>query len=424
MPVPRPDELVVEGTGTFRVHSSVYADVDLFTTEMDRIFGRSWVYVAHESEVAFPGDYRTSVIGRQPVIVTRGADRQVHVMFNRCMHRGAVVCRAERGHANFLRCQYHNWVYDSTGALQGMAQRSGYPEDFDRSGLSLVRPAHVASYRGLVFANLDPDAEPLHERLADVIPYIDAWCDRSPEGRIRVTRGTHRYRYPGNWKLQVENGVDGYHGNYVHESYSMILERAGERTRGDVVRARNAVGTVNHAKGLSRGDALLERRAGMLGTADYGPYGDYRRRLAAAHGADRVEDILTQRNILVFPNLFLFESHIRVVRPVAADETLVDTHPTVLEGAPDGLNTDRLREHERFFGPASFGATDDIEIFAHVQTGIAATAAQWLDMSRGLHRERTNERGESVGHSTDEAPQRSIYRRWRRLMAAEDGVPG
>ncbi|MGH7528998.1 MAG: gluconate 2-dehydrogenase subunit 3 family protein, partial [Gemmatimonadales bacterium] len=80
----------------------------------------------------------------------------------------------ERGHSNFFRCQYHNWVYNSRGELQGMSQRSGYPDDFDRSELSLVRPAHVASYRGLVFANLDPQAEPLEQRLAGVAGYIDA----------------------------------------------------------------------------------------------------------------------------------------------------------------------------------------------------------------------------------------------------------
>jgi benzoate/toluate 1,2-dioxygenase subunit alpha len=417
----KPDDLVVEAPGRFRVHASLYVDPDLFLQEMERIYGHSWVYVAHESELPNPGDYRTTVLGTQPVIVARAADGTVNVMFNRCMHRAAVICRAERGHSNFFRCQYHNWVYDNTGALQGMAQSSGYPDDFDRSELSLARPAHVSSYRGLIFANLDPDAEPLDERLAKVRSYIDAWCDRSPEGRVRVTTGTHRYRYPGNWKLQVENGVDGYHGNYVHESFSKLLERSGERKRGDVARERNAIGSVNHAKGLGRGDGLLERRSGMLGTADYGPYDEYRRLLAAAHGADRVEDILTQRNIFVFPNLYLFESHIRVVRPVSVRETIVDNHPTVLVGAPEQLNTDRLREHERFFGPSSFGATDDIEMFAHVQTGAAVQAAEWLDMSRGLNREHLNEQCEHVGHSTDEAPQRAIYREWRRRMRPSRG---
>ncbi|MPZ72559.1 MAG: Rieske 2Fe-2S domain-containing protein [Nitriliruptorales bacterium] len=411
-----PADLVVETDATFRVHASLYTDPALFDAEMDRIFGSAWVYLCHESELPNPGDYRTSVIGRQPVIVSRDQDGEVHVLFNRCMHRGAVVCRADRGHSNYFRCQYHNWVYDSRGALQGMAQPSGYPDDFDRSGLSLVKPPRVGTYRGLIFASLAEDGESLQERLDDVRGYIDAWCDRSPLGRVTLPRGNHRYSYPGNWKLQLENGVDGYHGNYVHESFSQILERSGERRRSDVTRARNEVGGVNSAKGLSHGDGLLERGSGMLGTIDFSQFAGYRERLAQAHGADRVDDILTQRNVLVWPNLFLFESHIRVVRPVSVNETTVDNHPTMLQGAPDEVNTARLREHERFFGPASFGATDDLEIFVHVQTGVQASSAQWLDMSRGMHREEQRD-GEIVGHSTDETPQRSMYRAWRRAMA-------
>jgi hypothetical protein len=118
----------------------------------------------------------------------------------------------------------------------------------------------------------------------------------------------------------------------------------------------------------------------------------------------------------VYPNLFLFESHIRVVRPVAVDRTYVDVYPTELVGAGDELNGVRLREHERFFGPASFGATDDIEIFVRVQAGLRGGGPEWLEFSRGMHREELNEGGETVGHSTDEVPQRSQYRRWLELM--------
>jgi hypothetical protein len=92
-------------------------------------------------------------------------------------------------------------------------------------------------------------------------------------------------------------------------------------------------------------------------------------------------------------------------------------------GIADSLNAARLREHERFFGPASFGATDDIEIFVCTQTGVGARDLAWMEMSRGLHRETVNELGETVNHSTDEAPQRSMYREWKRLMscAGEEG---
>ncbi len=160
---------------------------------------------------------------------------------------------------------------------------------------------------------------------------------------------------------------------------------------------------------------MLEREFGMLGTLDYRRHAAYRQQLAEAHGSERVDDILMQRNILIFPNVYLFESHIRVIRPVRHDLTIVDNYPTWLEGVDDVINQARLREHERFFGPASFGATDDLEIFTQVQTGVAGGPDGWFDMSRGLHREQRCG-GEFVGHSTDEAPQRAIYREWYRGM--------
>ena len=408
----------------FRIHSDIYRNPAIFALEMKRIFERAWVFVAHESMVPEPGDYCTGVIGSQPVIISRGDDGQIHVLFNRCAHRGSVVCREERGHAASFRCPYHGWMYRNDGSLIGAAQRSGYPADFDTWGLRLAPAPHVEVYRGLIFANLAPECEPLMDRLASVRRYIDAWCDRSPEGRVLLPEGTHRYEYPGNWKLQMENGVDGYHGNYVHESFANILERSGERKASDISRTRNRVGAKNYAKGLPSGDGLLEREDGMLGTFDSSVWPSYRQQLADAYGADRMQEAVTQRNIFVFPNLYLFESHIRVIRPVQVDKTYVDVYPTTLVGASDEFNAARLKEHQRFFGPASFGQPDDIEIFVCTQTGINVEAMPWMELSRGIAREKVNETGECVGHSTDENPQRAMYRRWHGLMTARrEGAP-
>lgn len=412
--------LVRDDPSRFRVHGSVYTDVGLFELEMQRIFARSWVFVAQESMIPEGGDYMTSVIGLQPVIVSRDEHGAIHVLLNRCAHRGSVVCREERGRSSTFRCPYHGWVYANDGRLMGAAQRSGYPKDFPDWGLRLTTVPCVAVYRGLIFANLDPAAEPLEHRLSAVARYIDLWCERAPAERVRVPEGAHRYEYPGNWKLQAENGVDGYHGNYVHESFARLLDRSGERQHNDISRTRNKVGARNFAKGLAHGDGLLEREDGMLGTFNFGQYPDYRRQLTELHGEQRAADILTQRNIYIFPNLYLFESHIRVIRPVDVNKTFVDVYPSELEGAGDELNRARLFEHERFFGPASFGAPDDIEVFVCAQTGAAVTQDSWLEFSRGLHRESINEFGEITGHSTDETPQRSLYREWMRLLSNSD----
>lgn len=414
-------DLVVDRPGDFRVHSEAYVSPAVFEIEMQRIFEESWVYVAHESQVPAHGDFITTRIGTQPVIVTRDRSGAVHVLLNRCRHRASIVCRLPEGHAQQFMCPYHNWVYGTDGALLNFAQKEGYPPDLDRGQLGLHRASAVGVYGGLVFARLSGQGESLDERLAAVRPYIDLWVRRSPEGRVRVTRAAHRLKYPGNWKFQMENGVDGYHGNYVHSSFIRIADRAGERKAAAFTAVRETGSTI----GLARGDGLIERPyGGMAGQFDYADdrNADYHAALAKAYGKDRVQEVLAQRNLFIFPNLFLFESHVRVIQPVSVSETIVSMLPTILEGAPDAMNVARLRAHERFFGPAGFGTPDDVEMFVNCENGMRARAVEWVRLDRGLHRERS-EAGVETGHSTDETPQRSAYRRWRSIMqAASDGA--
>ena len=82
------DHLVSEERDNFRVHTRAYSDPEVFDMEMRNIFENNWVYVAHESEIAQPGDYRTAAIGRMPVIVTRSSEDEMHVLLNICRHRG------------------------------------------------------------------------------------------------------------------------------------------------------------------------------------------------------------------------------------------------------------------------------------------------------------------------------------------------
>ena len=150
-------ELVSDDPRAFRVHGSLYTDPEVFASEMERIFERTWVYVGHESELPAAGDYKTVLAGTQPLIITRHEDGQLYALYNRCRHRGAVVCRQERGHSNFFRCRYHNWVYANNGTLIGMSQDTGYPKDFDKNQYGLVRVPRMTNYRGLLFVSLAED---------------------------------------------------------------------------------------------------------------------------------------------------------------------------------------------------------------------------------------------------------------------------
>ena len=413
------DDLVVARPDTFQVHTDAYMDRDVFEAELRNIFERTWVYVGHESEIPDVGDYKTSIIGRQPMILSRHEDGQAYALLNRCRHRGAVVCREELGHSNYFRCPYHNWAYANDGTLVGMAQSHGYPEDFDKSGWGLARAPRVGSYRGLVFASLSPEGPSLEEYLAPVRRYVDWWLNRSPVGRITLLPTAHKYPYPGNWKWQAENGHDGYHGNYVHESWQRLLDRAGEAPVRDIRRYREGGCT----RGFRFGHGLLERPGGLNPAASWTgrmmvKYPEYREALEKAYTPEEIEEISRRRNIFIFPNLYLFDTQIRVISPLAVDRTEVRLYVYALDGVPEGLNQGRYRAHERFYGPSGFGSPDDVEIFAANQTGLQARGVDWVLLSRGMHRERRLASGEVVGHSTDEVPVRALYQEWKRLMSA------
>jgi hypothetical protein len=146
-------------------------------------------------------------------------------------------------------------------------------------------------------------------------------------------------------------------------------------------------------------------------------YPDYERELRTRFDDDYIDFISARRNILVFPNLYLFDTQLRVINPIAVDSTEVCLYVYALDGVPGELNEGRYRAHERFYGPSGFGAPDDVEIFVSNQSGVRARGVQWALMSRGLHREKENAEGEFVGHSTDETPVRAMYREWKRRVA-------
>src|SRR5919106_3661621 len=140
-----------------RVSRRLYLDPAIFELEMQRIFGRAWLYLAHESQIPKEGDYVAAWMGRQPVIVIRHKDRQVHVLHNRCAHRGVMVVTDERGNAgNTIRCGYHGWTFRTNGELLLAPMRDAYAGRYDMGAaeFGLARVPRVASYRGFIFASL------------------------------------------------------------------------------------------------------------------------------------------------------------------------------------------------------------------------------------------------------------------------------
>jgi phenylpropionate dioxygenase-like ring-hydroxylating dioxygenase large terminal subunit len=408
-----------------RVHGSVYTDPTIHEEEIDRIFHHGWVYVAHTSEVPAPGDYRLAKIGRQSVIVVRGDDGQVQILLNRCRHRANTVCQTERGNARFFRCAYHGWVYRRDGALAAVSYAERYDESFRRDENGLVPVPRVESYRGFMFASLNSTGQSLSDHLGLAKEQLDLFIDLSPEGEIEARAGVHKYSYHANWKLQIENAMDGYHPEFVHQAYfQRVQKRAG------IVLDLFSGSSIGETRDLGGGHVMLDSRkynaatgASMRAAMPTTPKGDaYREAMIARHGEKRAEEIITAggTHMLVFPNLILIGVQIRVVQPVRVDETEVFLYPTTLKGVSQEMNVLRLRGHEAFYGPAGAGAPDDLEMFERTQSGLTGQVEPWINFARGLHLERRDADGSIVGQMTDELPQRGIYRQWKRAMGGEE----
>ena len=413
------DHLVWEERDNFRVHTRAYADPAVFEQEMRNIFENNWVYVAHESEIAQPGDYRTSAVGRMPVIVTRSSEDEVHVLLNICRHRGSVVCRDERGNSRFFRCPYHSWVYRNDGAVVGVADRDGYPEGWEEGIGGLVMAPRVESYRGMIFASFNENVPSLQEHLGALKTYIDYWFDHSPVGRVRLGKPYRAY-FPANWKCQIENSTDGWHARYVHESALQTIEEYGSRGR--------TVGWPGCTRGFPQGHGLLEAERNDVPPEVGEEFDRHLDLLREAYGKDKADQLYMRRHIALFPNLHLMEFKFRVIQPVSVDRTIIYEYPVELEDVPDDVNKAIFRRIAQDISVSSgsfiSGAvnTDDAEIYARVQSGLAANKLDWLHLSRGLGREERRPDGETVGDRTHEVPQRAVWRAWARIMGNGNGA--
>lgn len=421
----KPAELVDVDRG--RVHMHAYTNAEVFHQEMRRIYYRTWIYVAHESEIAFPGDYKTTRLGQVPIIVTRDEDGGINVMVNRCAHRGTTVCQRDTGNANYFKCEYHGWVYDNKGALTGVSLRKGYDEnELEHSTIGLQPLPRVDSYQGLIFASVNPDVEPLEEFLGLAKPYIDAWANQSPDGEIAIQGGRWQFEYRGNWKLQAENNTEGYHPDFLHQAAVQVQIYNSNRSRaaaGKEARKKTPRIAALNARGIDLGNGhnLVETpQVSILAKRRYPA--DYIEALIDKHGEDGLDQVLVPWRLTIFPNLSLGGGNLRVIQPVAPDHTLVRQYYVDLPTAPEGVRAFRHDQEQGFYGQAGFGGPDDVEMFERMQEGFNSGAAEILDPWLLFNRQVTNEvpgpNGELIADSTSEITQRAVYRGWHAYMAS------
>lgn len=417
-----------------RVHRSVYTDPALFDLEMDRIFGHAWVYVGHESQIPETGDYWTTLVGREQMIMLRDKDGVVRVLYNRCPHKGARILPEGCGNTKpGLRCPYHAWTFRLDGSLLGVPFRQGYKgTSFDLNDpiFSLRPAARVASHRGFVFCNLAEEGPDLATFLGGAIESLDNFADRAPAGEIEVAGGVMRVMQRSNWKIFFENLNDTGHAQATHESsYAAARQTVKEKLDGEmpfelhIIEGNgepNAFWESLELRCYDHGHSFME--------AIFKPPRDaisleYKAQLDAAYGPEKAEAIMSmnRHNTILYPSCSPHTGfqQLRVIRPISVDRTLIEIFTFRLKGSSDVFFQRTISYTNIVNSPSSTVMVDDVDIYQRCQQGMASDGGEWISQHRMAGRDIPVEGG-IVGQGISEVPMRNQFKAWAGYMDKGD----
>lgn len=383
--------------GPAEVDRIVYTDPNIYAMEIEQIFGRTWQFIAHDSELANPGDFRTTDLAGQPVIAIRGDDSVVRLFLNSCRHKGTMVVADKEGNCKQMRCPYHHWTYDTCGHLKSVPKVEAYGERFKLADNGLVEVPRFEKFFGMWFGNLDESAPSLKEYLGPAGDFLAEIGSYS--GDELVSLGSYRYSYAANWKLLMENTLDDYHAEYLHDyAFAQRAEMFA-----------------------MKGTSGFQEKEGSRFSMELDIHGAF----------DQCDDVRTltiqkerERRIYlgVFPSFIALYNPVwdvtsfRVIEPISVNETNVLTYCL----APKSANAERRKAiGERFhysWGPGGRAGVDDILMFSRVQKGLMAQKAGRINIGRGIDHD------DPKGGPADDHAVRALWKGWRRYMMDEKSV--
>jgi benzoate/toluate 1,2-dioxygenase alpha subunit len=416
------------------VHRDVYIDQEIFDLEMQHLFHNTWNYVGHDSQVKNVGDYFTTTIGAQPVIMVRHTDNSVRVLFNRCPHKGTKIAIDGCGNAGkFFRCPYHAWTFRTDGSLLAIPLKKGYDQTgFESSeaarGMAPVR--HVKNYRGFVFAKINDAGPDFETFFGESLSSLDNMIDRSPVGKLEVAGGVLRYMHKCNWKMLVENQTDTCHPMVAHESSAGtavdVWKKVSNGAEGKRPMAVEIfapfVSPYEFFEGM--GIRVWPNGHGHTGVShsihsDYSAVPGYFEKMVAAYGEERAKAILDEarHNTVYFPNVMIKGpiQLLRIFRPIAPDKTLVESWTYKLVDAPDLLLERTLVYNRLINAPTSVVGHDDLEMYERAQEGLHSDGSQWVNVQR-LYDPHEVEQAVAVTNGTTEWQMRNQFRAWAKFM--------
>lgn len=417
-----------------RVPIRIFTDPDIYELEQKRLFGRCWNFLAHESELAQPGDYVLRYIGNNNIILARDEAGVLHGHINMCRHRGNQVCKAEMGNSSHFRCSYHGWTYNSKGELVGVPYwREAYKGRIDRAEWGL-QPVRIENYHGLIFGNLDLAAPPLLDYLGGYEFFLDFILKPTPAG-TEFAGPPIRWVSETNWKCMIDNfSGDGYHTPVTH-GFGFQLGYYPSTA------SKHFVGQAVHIPG--RGHAMSLGKT--MGNPPFFGWPEniregFKQGLPPAQ-YDALKDTRVFVGVL-FPNLGILIqpfsripgdlgvrfATLRVFRPVSPTRTEFWSWCLLPKDAPQEYKEEAYRSYALAFGPAGLFEQDDTENWTNVTEQMAGTVARelYFPYDMGIEEERDENwpgPGVAINPYMTDANMRNVWRSYADIMLAEDGLP-
>jgi phenylpropionate dioxygenase-like ring-hydroxylating dioxygenase large terminal subunit len=409
---------------------SVFVSEEIYQEELEKVFGRAWLFIGHDSLIPNPNDFFLTYMGEDPVILTRDAKGEIHAFLNMCRHRGNRIVRADDGNAKNFMCAYHGWTYSNEGKLVSVpGLQEAYYGELDVDSLGLVSVAHLESYAGLVFATWADDAPALEEYLGDARWYLDITYNHM-DGGIQAI-GPVKWRIPANWKVPVDNASgDMYHAVVSHRSASLVQNMYKGNRLVPMAEAyrqpgRSAIAANGHAvlnSIVSDDEKLItDLRNRRVSNPDQKAWTEHiRPEMERRLGGFRTKQVTGLANI--FPNYFL---GMRLSHPRGPRTTECWTFEFYEKNAPDAIKAlVRERSVQGAGQPGGMLMQDDMDNWRGVTDSGRLMAGRKvpMNMSMGMGHQSSKALQPAL-HVADahcsELNQRSYYTRWQEFMNAD-----